>query len=327
MHNRPNLSIQRMILAPMEGVLDGIVRGLLTELNQIDYCVTEFVRVTQQRLPKKVFYRLCPELYQQGKTASGSPVRVQLLGQHPALMAENAALAAELGSYGIDINAGCPAKTVVGNQGGACLLKTPELIYQITRQVRQAVPQNLPVSVKIRLGWADKSHCFEIADAVAQGGATEIAIHGRTKEDGYRADKIDWQTIGLIKQKLTIPVIANGEIFSPEDAQTCIVQSHCQDLMLARGVLQIPNLANVIRLHEAPLAWSKTAQLLLSYAQTEFDPELLLNKPFYHSARIKQWLTYLKGYYPQATELLQQVRTTKTQQQMVERLLQYCEPG
>ena len=101
----------RVILAPMQGVLDPLVRQLLTEVNDYDLCISEFVRVVDQRLPAKVFYRLCPELHQHGFTPSGTPVRVQLLGQHPQWLAENAELAIQLGSHGVDLNCGCPSKT------------------------------------------------------------------------------------------------------------------------------------------------------------------------------------------------------------------------
>ena len=181
----------RVILAPMQGVLDPFVRQLLTEVNDYDLCITEFVRVVDQLLPEKVFYRLCPELKNQGFTSSGTPVRVQLLGHHPECLAENAIRAIDLGSHGIDLNCGCPSKTVNGSNGGAALLKQPELIYRATQALRQAVPNEFPVSVKVRLGWDDISQAFEIADAVEQGGATEITVHGRTKADGYRADRIN----------------------------------------------------------------------------------------------------------------------------------------
>ena len=160
----------RVILAPMQGVLDPFVRQLLTEVNEYDLCITEFVRVVDQLLPEKVFYRLCPELKNQGFTPSGTPIRVQLLGQHPNCLAENAHRAIELGSHGIDLNCGCPSKTVNGSNGGAALLKQPELIYQATLALRQTVPSHLPVSVKVRLGWDCTSQAFEIADAVQQGG-------------------------------------------------------------------------------------------------------------------------------------------------------------
>ena len=209
----------RVILAPMQGVLDPFVRQLLTEVNEYDLCITEFVRVVDQLLPEKVFYRLCPELKNQGFTPSGTPVRVQLLGQHPNCLAENAHRSIELGSHGIDLNCGCPSKTVNGSNGGAALLKQPELIYQATLALRKTVPSHLPVSVKVRLGWDCTSQAFEIADAVQQGGATEITIHGRTKADGYRADRINWEKIGEVRSRLTIPVIANGEIWRWEDGK------------------------------------------------------------------------------------------------------------
>ena len=95
--------IPQVILAPMQGVLDPFVRKLLTAVNDYDLCISEFVRVVDQKLPRKTFYRLCPELHNQGLTASGTPVRVQLLGQYPEWLAENAMLAIELGSHGVDL--------------------------------------------------------------------------------------------------------------------------------------------------------------------------------------------------------------------------------
>ncbi|MDP2569137.1 tRNA-dihydrouridine synthase [Photobacterium damselae subsp. piscicida] len=115
---------------------------------------------------------------------------MQILGQDPNWMAENGRRAVELGSPGVDINFGCPAKLVNKSKGGAVLLKEPELIHQIVKSVRQAVDPTKPVTAKIRLGWDDPNHCFEIADAIAQAGADEITVHGRTKEDGYRAEEI-----------------------------------------------------------------------------------------------------------------------------------------
>lgn len=107
----------RVILAPMEGVLDSLVRELLSEVNDYDLCITEFLRVVDQLLPAKSFYRLCPELHHQSRTQSGTLVRIQLLGQYPQWLAENAARAVELGSYGVDLNCGCPSKLVNGSGG------------------------------------------------------------------------------------------------------------------------------------------------------------------------------------------------------------------
>lgn len=294
----------RIILAPMQGVLDPLLRTLLTEINEYDLCISEFVRVVDKLLPVKVFYRLCPELLNGGYTASGTPVRVQLLGQFPQWLAENAYRAVELGSPGVDLNCGCPSKTVNGSEGGAALLRRPELIYQATNALRQAVPKHLPVSVKVRLGWDSVQHAFEIADAVQQGGATEITVHGRTKSDGYRADRINWAKIGEIRRKLSIPVIANGEIWNWQDGQTCLQLTGCEALMIGRGALNTPNLSRVVKYNHEKQAWADIMPILHKYAYMEN----IHDTGFYHVARIKQWLQYLKKEYPEAVLFFERVK-------------------
>ena len=298
----------RVILAPMEGVLDSLVRGLLSEVNDYDLCITEFLRVVDQLLPTKSFYRLCPELHQQSRTSSGTQVRIQLLGQYPQWLAENAARAVELGSYGVDLNCGCPSKLVNGSGGGATLLKDPELIYQGAKAMREAVPAHLPVTVKIRLGWDSGDRQFEIADAVQQAGATELAVHGRTKEDGYQAERINWQAIGEIRQRLTIPVIANGEIWNYQSAQECMNVTGCDAVMLGRGALNVPNLSRVVKYNEPRMPWPEVIKLLQKYVQLEKQGDTGL----YHVARIKQWLGYLRKEYAEATDLFSEIRALKT---------------
>ncbi|ELH0508165.1 tRNA dihydrouridine(16) synthase DusC [Salmonella enterica] len=294
----------RVLLAPMEGVLDALVRELLTEVNDYDLCITEFVRVVDQLLPVKVFHRICPELHHASRTPSGTPVRIQLLGQHPQWLAENAARATALGSYGVDLNCGCPSKVVNGSGGGATLLKDPELIYQGAKAMRAAVPSHLPVTVKVRLGWDSGDRKFEIADAVQQAGANELVVHGRTKAQGYRAEHIDWQAIGEIRQRLTIPVIANGEIWDWQSAQACMATSGCDAVMIGRGALNIPNLSRVVKYNEPRMPWPEVVALLQKYTRLEKQGDTGL----YHVARIKQWLGYLRKEYIEATELFQSIR-------------------
>ncbi|WP_446896588.1 tRNA dihydrouridine(16) synthase DusC [Citrobacter freundii] len=294
----------RVLLAPMEGVLDSLVRELLTEVNDYDLCITEFVRVVDQLLPAKVFYRLCPELHNNSRTPSGTLVRIQLLGQYPQWLAENAARAVELGSYGVDLNCGCPSKLVNGSGGGATLLKEPELIYRGAKAMREAVPAHLPVTVKVRLGWDNSDRQFEIADAVQQAGASELAVHGRTKEQGYKAEHINWQAIGEIRQRLTIPVIANGEIWDWQSAQDCMAISGCDAVMIGRGALNIPNLSRVVKYNEPRMPWPDVVMLLQKYTRLEKQGDTGL----YHVARIKQWLGYLRKEYSEATALFQEIR-------------------
>ncbi|EFE10201.1 tRNA dihydrouridine(16) synthase DusC [Citrobacter youngae] len=294
----------RVLLAPMEGVLDSLVRELLTEVNDYDLCITEFVRVVDQLLPAKVFHRLCPELHNDSRTLSGTRVRIQLLGQYPQWLAENAARAVELGSYGVDLNCGCPSKLVNGSGGGATLLKDPELIYRGAKAMREAVPDHLPVTVKVRLGWDNSDRQFEIADAVQQAGASELAVHGRTKEQGYKAEHINWQAIGEIRQRLTIPVIANGEIWDWQSAQDCMAISGCDAVMIGRGALNIPNLSRVVKYNEPRMPWPDVVTLLQKYTRLEKQGDTGL----YHVARIKQWLGYLRKEYSEATTLFQEIR-------------------
>ncbi|WP_313652619.1 tRNA dihydrouridine(16) synthase DusC [Pantoea sp.] len=297
----------RVLLAPMEGVLDSLVRQLLSEVNDYDLCITEFLRVVDQLLPVKSFYRLCPELHHASRTPSGTRVRMQLLGQHPEWLAENAARAVALGSWGVDLNCGCPSKLVNGSGGGATLLKDPDLIYRGAKAMREAVPADLPVTVKVRLGWDSSARSLEIADAVQQAGASELTVHGRTKEEGYRAEAINWQAIGEIRQRLRIPVIANGEIGDWQSAQNCMAVTGCDAVMIGRGALNIPNLSRVVKYNEPPMAWPDVVRLLQKYSRLEKQGDTGL----YHVARIKQWLGYLRKAYGDADGLFIEIRALK----------------
>ncbi|WP_341503579.1 tRNA dihydrouridine(16) synthase DusC [Gallaecimonas sp. GXIMD4217] len=305
----------KLILAPMEGVVDHLMRQLLTELGGFDLCVTEFVRVVDQVLPPKVFYKLCPELHQGARTPSGVPVRIQLLGQSPVWLAENAARAVELGSPGVDLNFGCPAKTVNKHRGGAVLLKEPETLYAIVKAVREAVPADQPVTAKIRLGFDDKSLALENAAAIEAAGASELAIHARTKREGYKPPAY-WDWIAKVREVVKLPVIANGEIWSREDALNCQAQSQCQDLMLGRGALAQPNLAAVIKQDVPALPWVQVLALLDRYS----DFELAGDKGLYYPNRIKQWLGFLRLQYPQAQAFFEQIRTLRNKDDILAKL-------
>lgn len=297
----------RLILAPMEGVLDPLMRQLLTELNPYDLCITEFVRVVDMLLPARTYLKLAPELRHGGRTANGTPVRVQLLGQSPEWLAENAARAVALGSPGIDLNFGCPAKLVNQSKGGAVLLQEPDLMYRIIRAVRSAVPADLPVTAKIRLGWQDPADCLEIADAVYQAGATELAVHARTKEGGYRAEAIQWDWIRHIRQRVALPIIANGEIWNFADGCRCRQITGCSDLMVGRGALNVPNLGAVLRYNQAAMPWEQVVRLLLRYSELEVKGD----KGLYFPNRIKQWFSYLRQQYPEAQALFMSLRQCK----------------
>ncbi len=303
----------RVVLGPMEGVLDHLMRHLLCEINQYDMCVTEFVRVVDLVLPKRVYLKYCPELENGGFTPSGTPVRVQLLGQAPEIMAANAANAIEYGSFGIDLNFGCPSKLVNGSNGGAALLKQPELIYQVVKAVREAVPQDQVVSAKVRLGFDDCSTYPEIVDAVVQGGANELVVHGRSKADGYRAGTIRWDLIGEIARNAPIHITANGDVWNWDDGQKCMEVTGCDTLMVCRGALNMPNLGRHLKENVEPMHWLDVLRLMLRYSEFEMKGD----KGLYYPNRIKQWLTYLRHEYPQAQEVFTKVRVHKVAGEIV----------
>lgn len=309
----------RVILGPMEGVLDHLMRELLTQINDYDLCVTEFVRVIDQLLPDHVFYRLCPELENDSCTQSGVPVHVQLLGQEANWMAENAVRAASLGARGIDLNFGCPARLVNRSKGGAALLQHPELIYQVVKACRDAVPDHIPVSAKIRLGWEDPNDCFEIVDAIEQAGANELTVHARTKAGGYKASEIKWDYINQIRQKTSIPLIANGEIWNYADGQACIETTGVDSLMVCRGAFNVPNLGNVVKHNHKVMPWYDVVDLMLRYSQYEIKGD----KGLYYPNRVKQWFAYLRQQYPQANELFREIRTFNTAAPIIEHIERY----
>jgi tRNA-dihydrouridine synthase C len=290
-------------LAPMEGVVDSLMRDMLTRVGGYDLCVTEFIRIVDQLLPQRVFHRICPELLNGSKTPAGTPVKIQLLGQDPDWLAENAARAIDLGSFGVDLNFGCPAKTVNKSKGGAILLKEPESIFKIVAQVRTAVPPGQILSAKMRLGFDDCSLAIENAQAIEAAGADLLVIHARTKVDGYKPPAY-WDWIARIKQNVDIDIVANGEIWSGSDAIDCQQQSNCENLMLGRGALALPNLALAIKGEAEPMDWQTVRELLIDYSGFE----LYSDKGKYFPNRVKQWLGYLSRQYSQADVLFRQIR-------------------
>lgn len=303
--NKPN----RIVLAPMEGVMDAQMRHIITQFGYISHCVTEFVRVVDRVLPNHVFYKYCPEL-KNGAKVNNIPVRIQLLGQNPDMMAENTIRALALGSHGIDINFGCPAKKVNNSKGGAVLLREPETVYRIVKSVKEAIGDDDILSVKMRLGYENTNLAFENAQAIEEAGADELAIHGRTKIQAYTG-KADWQIIGQIRQKLNISVIANGDINSFATAQECMNITGCNDIMVGRASLAIPNIAAVIY-GQNRLRWAQILDLLYLYGSNF----VLDDKSRYYSRRIKQWLRYLMTEYSEAVNLFEQIKILENENEI-----------
>lgn len=304
----------RILLAPMEGVVDARVRELLTAVGGIDLCVTEFVRVSQNVVAPVVFKRLSPELAQGAVTSAGTPVVVQLLGSDPELMAASAQVAVKMGATGIDLNFGCPAKTVNRSRGGSVLLDEPDVVHQVVAAVRRAVPESIPVSAKMRLGYRDKTLAHDNAQAIESAGADYLVVHARTKVEGYRPPA-HWEWIAKIREGITIPVVANGDIWTPEDYRRCREVSGCADVMIGRGLLANPYLGREIKrmngeqgFDDRPEGWPRPLRLVLEYLQALEESGV---EAKHLPGRAKQWTNMLGWHFPEAKALFQEIKSMK----------------
>lgn len=309
----------KLYLAPMEGLTDFHMRDVLTRIGGYDACVTEFIRVTDRLLPARTFLQACPELRLGGRTRAGTPVHLQLLGSDAAVLADNAARAAELGAPSIDLNFGCPAKTVNRHRGGAVLLDEPETVHAIVAAVRRAVPGAIPVTAKMRLGVRDRSRMLDNARGIEAAGAAALVVHARTKEDGYRPPA-HWEAIAEIRSAVRLPLMANGEIWSVEEARRCQAASGCEDLMLGRGAVTLPALARQVRGEDFALPWSELLVLqgdflaALEAAGRHSDAERFGAVWTERGAigRYKQWLAMLTRSWGEARSLFAAVKKLQT---------------
>lgn len=307
-------------LAPMEGLADAMMRDLLTRQGGIDWCVTEFIRITDTLLPPSIIQRIAPELKQGSATASGTQLRVQLLGSDPVCLAENAAQVAQLGASVVDLNFGCPAKTVNKSKGGAILMKEPERLFRIAEQVRIALPKHTPLTAKMRLGYDNTDTALDCARALAQGGIAQLVVHARTKTDGYKPPA-HWEWIAKIQDVVDVPVMANGEVWSVADWLRCREVSGVQSVMIGRGLVTQPDLARQIQALQRgesyqPLTWEGLMPLIQEFWQRVRINVTLRQAP----GRLKQWLALLMRNYPEAQQLFNQIRR-ETDPEVVEQLL------
>lgn len=300
----------RLILAPMDGLLDNVLRDVLTRIDGYSHCVTEFARVTGTLLPAHFFTRISPELLCGGRTEAGVPVRVQMLGSDPVLMADNAAVLARLSPPGIDLNFGCPSPTVNSHRGGAALLDEPELLYAIAAAMRQRIPRSIPFTAKMRLGFSDCGRARECAQALEAGGIEELVVHARTRQQLYRPPA-HWGEILPLIEAVKIPIVANGEVWTVEDWQRCRDESGCTDVMLARGAVSDPFLARRIcafaRGEQSPTRAQEWVELLPLLARFWLAVSAKL-EPQHRPGRLKQWLILLDRSFPQARLLCAEVR-------------------
>lgn len=288
----------------MEGVVDWVLRDILTSIGGIDRCVTEFIRVTDRLVVDKVFYDYCPELRTNSRTRAGVPVYVQLLGGHPQPLAENSVRAVELGACGIDLNFGCPAKTVNRHDGGATLLKYPDRIFNILTAVRAAVPKQIPVTAKIRLGFDNPEMCLQNAMAVESAGIETLTVHCRTKTDMYKPPAY-WEWIPRIKEKAPkLQIVANGEIWTKEDFERCREVTGCYQFMIGRGAIANPFIFRQIKGESLTSEWEDLKGFLPRF----FDASTEFRSALFAQSRTKQWLAQISKRNARAAQVFSEIK-------------------
>ncbi|MBR3514884.1 MAG: tRNA dihydrouridine synthase DusB [Lachnospiraceae bacterium] len=227
-----------IILAPMAGVTDLPFRLLCKQMGAGLLCM-EMVSA------KAIHYRNKNTESLMAIDERELPVSLQLFGSEPELMAEVAHSIEEMPFALLDLNMGCPVPKVVNNGEGSALMKDPKLAAEIVHAISGAIQK--PVTVKIRKGFDDAHvNAVEMAKRLEDAGAAAIAVHGRTREQ-YYSGKADWDIIRQVKEAVTIPVIANGDIDSPEAAKRCIEQTGADAIMIGRGAQGNPWIFREIR--------------------------------------------------------------------------------
>ncbi len=300
----------RVLQSPLSGVTDLVFRRLVRRYAPTSMMYTEMVNATGLHYVKQL-----PKIME--VDPNERPISIQLFDCRPDFLAEAAQMAVAEGADTVDINMGCPVNKITKNGGGSSLLRQPELAGEIVRSVVNAV--NVPVTVKTRIGWTDQEiTILEFARRMEAAGAQMITVHGRTRSQGYNGPA-KWEWIAKVKQVLSIPVIANGDIFSVEAAVTCLEQTGADGVMCSRGTMGYPFLVGEIdhflKTGQEKLAPTPIERLECAREHLQMLFEYKGDRGVRQARKHMTW--YAKGFMG-AAELRGQLSTIENVQQGVE---------
>ena len=314
-----NLTISgNIFLAPMAGITDLAFRLLCREQG----CSMAYTEMVSS---KGLFYgsEKTEELLK--VHPSEHPIGVQIFGSEPEIMGDIAERISDTNIDLIDINMGCPAPKIVKNGEGSALLKDLSKVAAIIREVVKRSTK--PITVKIRKGWDNSCvNAVEVAKIAWSEGASAITVHGRTREQFY-AGKADWEIIGEVKNAVEIPVIGNGDIFSPEDAKAMFEITGCDAVMVARGAQGNPwifrEIRHYLKTNQKLAAPTPKEKIEMAIRHLELEVELKGEKIGVAEMR-KHIAWYIKGLY-NASNLRNEINKIDKKQRVIERLNQYLE--
>lgn len=300
----------RVLQSPLSGVTDLVFRRLVRRYAPDSMLYTEMVHASglchARELPK--IMEVDP---------NEKPISIQLFDCRPDFLAEAAQKAVAEGADTVDINMGCPVNKITKKGGGSSLLRQPEIAEAIVQTVAQAVP--VPVTVKTRIGWNDQEiNILEFAQRMEDAGAKMLTLHGRTRAQGYNG-AARWEWIGRVKEILSIPVIANGDIFSVEAAVKCLEETGADGVMCSRGTLGYPFLVGEIdhflKTGEKLTPPTPVARLICAQEHLQALWEYKGERGIRQARKHLAW--YVKGF-PGAVELRHQLSRIETVEQGLE---------
>ena len=306
------------VLAPMAGVTDTVFRRFIRNLGGCGLIMTEFTSADGVLRAKDKKAQRYLHFYE-----DEHPISAQLFGSDPTVMAEASRMVEGLGFDLVDLNLGCPAKKVVKCNGGSGLLRDLPAIRRIFEAVRAAV--KIPFTVKFRAGWDEQEIvCVELAKMAEDCGLCAVALHARTREQGY-SGQARWDWIAAVKQAVKIPVIGNGDIRSPEDACAMVSQTGCDAVMIGRMAPSNPWIFRQIAEYAVTGRYDEPAehdryQMIRTYFQMLIEEEILGAE-----GKMKQFASWFTHGVPGGAGLRKAIYESKSAQEILSRVEEFFE--
>jgi tRNA-dihydrouridine synthase B len=306
------------VLAPMAGVTDTVFRRFIRNLGGCGLIMTEFTSADGVLRAKDKKAQRYLHFYE-----DEHPISAQLFGSNPQVMADAARMVEDLGFDLVDLNLGCPAKKVVKCNGGSGLLRDLPAIRQIFEAVRASV--KIPFTVKFRAGWNDQEIvCVELARMAEDCGLCAVALHARTREQGYSGNA-RWDWIGAVKQAVRIPVIGNGDIRTPEDTFAMISRTGCDAVMIGRTAPSNPWIFRQIQEYTATGRYEQPSEadrydMIRTYFQMLIEEEMPGSE-----GKMKQFASWFTHGIPGGAALRKAIYESKSAPEILTRVQEFFE--